>query len=205
MRRQIYGLGVAAILAGLAPGLAWPAQGSSPTRIRGAIGEIHGNLMTVETRRHQTANITLDSHFAVAAVRKVALSSIAPDTYVGIASRKTASGSLEAIEVLVFPDSLRGTGEGQYPWDLEPGSVMTNATVGGVVQSRDGRDLTLNYKDGTQTVDVSPTAPVVTLAPAAREDLKPGVPVFLSVHSGDDGRLHAARVIVGKDGVAPPM
>lgn len=205
MRLQLYGLSLAVVLAGVAPVLQCAAQTSPPTRIRGAIGEVQGSVMTVQTREHQMADVILDGNLAVASVRKVALSSINPDTYVGIASRKTSSGSLEAIEVLVFPDNLRGTGEGQYPWDLEPGSMMTNATVGGIVQSRDGRDVTLNYKGWSQTIHVPASAPVVTLVPAAREDLKPGAPVFLSARPGDDGRLHAARVIVGKDGVAPPM
>jgi len=110
-----------------------------------------------------------------------------------------------AIEVLVFPEAMRGAGEGHYAWDLEPGSMMTNGTVKGAVTAASGRELTVAYKESSKTITVPEGAPVVTFAPAERADLKPGAPVFFSATKNAEGALTAGRITVGKDGVAPPM
>jgi len=100
---------------------------------------------------------------------------------------------------------LRGTGEGSYPWDLEPGSTMTNGTVKGAVMAAEGRELTIAYKDQSKTVFVPPSAAIVTFAPGSKDDLKVGAPVFMVSPASPDGTLKVSRVTVGKDGVAPPM
>jgi hypothetical protein len=109
------------------------------------------------------------------------------------------------LEVLVFPEAMRGTGEGHFAWDLTPSSTMTNATVDSAVQGNDGRSLTLTARGQQIRVMVPPDVPVVTLIPAAMEDLKPGAQVFLTATQGADGTLTAARVTVARDGVVPPM
>jgi hypothetical protein len=181
------------------------AQTVPPTRVRGSVAALDGNTLTVNSRDGQKLEITLKDGFAVASVKKVELSSIEPNSFIGTATRTGADGKLTAIEVLVFPEALRGTGEGFYPWDLEPGSMMTNGTVKGAVTAAAGRELTIGFKDSSNTVYVPPSAPVVTFAPATRDDLKPGAPVFVVATKDAEGKLAAARVTVGKDGVAPPM
>jgi hypothetical protein len=181
------------------------AQTAPPTRIRGTIAAIEGQTMTVTSRDGSKLDVTLNDPLTVASVKKVDLSSIAPGTYVGIASRTAANGEVQAIEVLVFPEAMRGAGEGHYAWDLEPGSMMTNANVEAAVQANSGRELSLTYKGGTAKIVVPPAAPVVTFAPAERADLKPGAPVFFAATKNAEGKLTASRVTVGKDGVAPPM
>jgi hypothetical protein len=187
------------------------AQTAPPTRVRGTIAGLAGNTLTVDSRDGQKLEITLKDPVTVATVKKVELSAIEPNSFIGTATRTGADGKLTAIEVLVFPEAMRGTGEGFYPWDLEPGSMMTNGTVKGAVTAASGRELTVTYKDKgsdvekSNTVIVSPTAAVVTFAPATRDDLKPGQKVFLIATKTEDGKLTAARVTVGKDGVAPPM
>ena len=181
------------------------AQTAPPTRVRGTVAALEGNTLTVNSRDGQKLEIVLKDAFAVASVKKVELSSIEPNTFIGTATRTGADGKLTAIEVLVFPEALRGTGEGFYPWDLEPGSMMTNGTVKGAVTAASGRELTIGFKDSSNTVYVPPSAPVVTFAPATRDDLKPGAPVFVVAMKDAEGKLTAARVTVGKDGVAPPM
>jgi hypothetical protein len=176
-----------------------------PTRVRGKIASVEGNVMTVTSRTGENLAITLNEPLTVLTVKKVDLASITANNYVGIATRVGADGKQTALEVLVFPESGRGSGEGHYGWDLEPGSMMTNGTVKGVVSGTSGRELSVTYKDGSTTIDVPPTAPVVTFAPAERADLKAGAPVFLGAAKSPDGKLSAGRVIVGKDGVAPPM
>ena len=183
-----------------------------PTRVRGTIAALDGNTLSVKSRDGQTMEIMLKDPVAVASVKKVELSEIGPNTFIGTATKTGADGKMTALEVLVFPEAMRGTGEGFYPWDLEPGSMMTNGTVKGAVTASSGRELTVTFKDksdppkeGSNTVYVPPGTPIVTFAPASRDDLKPGAPVFLIAMKTPEGKLMAARVTVGKDGVAPPM
>jgi hypothetical protein len=187
------------------------AQTAPPTRVRGTIAALAGNTLTVDSRDGQKLEITLNDPVTVVTVKKVELSTIEPNSFIGTATRTGADGKLTAIEVLVFPEAMRGTGEGFFPWDLEPGSMMTNGTVKGAVTAASGRELTVGYKDKasgeekSNTVYVSPAAAIVTYAPATRDDLKPGAKVFLIAMKNADGKLTAARVTVGKDGVVPPM
>jgi len=181
------------------------AQTAPPTRIRGSIEAVSAHSMTVKTREGKSVEITLTEPLVVLTVKKVDLASIGSGSYVGIATRTGTGGVMQAIEVLVFPDSMRGAGEGSYPWDLEPASTMTNGTVNGAVKASSALELTVAYKDGSKTIQVSPTAPVVTFAPAERADLKPDAPVFLGAAKSPEGTFSAGRVVVGKDGVAPPM
>ncbi|WP_428485064.1 hypothetical protein [Rhodopila sp.] len=181
------------------------AQTAPPTRIRGTIESDTANKLTVKARDGQTVDIALTQPLMVLTVKKLDLAAIKPNSYVGIATRTGAGGVMQAIEVLVFPEAGRGSGEGSYPWDLEPGSTMTNGTVEGAVKASTALQLTVDYKGGTKTIQVAPGAPVVTIAPAQRSDLKPGAPVFIGATKSADGALSAGRVIVGTNGVAPPM
>jgi hypothetical protein len=138
-------------------------------------------------------------------VKRVELASIAPGSFVGIATRTGSNGELRAIEVLVFPEAMRGTGEGHFPWDLEPNSMMTNGTVTATVEAASGRELSLSFKGASNKIVVAPDAPVVIFAPAERADLKAGEKVFFSATKNAEGKLAASRVTVSKDGVAPPM
>lgn len=181
------------------------AQTAPPTRIRGMIAALDGNTLTVNSRDGQKLEITLTDPLTVATVKKLDLSAIEPNSYVGIATRTGADGKLTALEVLVFPEAMRGAGEGHYGWDLEAGSTMTNGTVKGAVMATSGRELSVAYKDGSQAITVPPAAPVVTFAPAERADLKTGAPVFFAATKNAEGKLQAGQITVGKDGVAPPM
>jgi len=181
------------------------AQTAPPARIRGKIVEVQGQSMTVTTREGPKVDVVLNDPLTVTTVKNVELASIAPNTYVGIATRAGANGELRAIEVLVFPEAMRGAGEGHYPWDVEAGSMMTNGTVTGTVEATSGRELSLAFKGGSNQIVVPPGTPIVTFAPAERGDLKPDAPVFFSATKNPEGKLAASRITVGKDGVAPPM
>jgi len=201
MNRRVFVMAVAASLLGAS---AW-AQTAPPTRIRGTIASLDGQVLSINARDGQKVEVRLNDPLTVATVKNVPLSSVAPGSYIGTATRTGTGGSLNAIEVLVFPEAMRGAGEGHYAWDLEPGSMMTNGTVSGVVEASVGRELTINFKGASNTVKVTADAPVVTFAPAERADLKPGAPVFLSATKNAEGQFVTGRVTVGKDGVAPPM
>jgi hypothetical protein len=114
-------------------------------------------------------------------------------------------GRLHAQEVMVFPEALRGVGEGHRAWDLTPDSTMTNATVAEVTAVAAGRRLRLDYKGGSQELVVAPDAPVVTLAPGDLALVKPGTVVFVMATKKADGTLEAGRLVAGKDGIDPPM
>ena len=178
---------------------------SPPTRLRGSIAANDGKTVTIATREGTQVPVKLADNYAVMLVSPVTLADVKENSFVGIASMKGPDGSLNALEVLVFPESARGTGEGHYPWDLQPESMMTNATVATVAKAPDGQTLTLKYKDGTQTINVKPGTPIVTFAPGDKADVKVGAKVFVPATKGADGSFTAGRLLVGKDGLTPPM
>jgi hypothetical protein len=141
----------------------------------------------------------------VTAVKNIKLSDIKTGSFIGTAATTGTDGKMTATEVLVFPEAARGTGEGHYAWDLSPNSTMTNANVDQVVTGTSGRDLKLSYKGGSNTVTVPDGVPVVTFAPAARTDLVAGKKVFIVASPVSGTEFAASRVVVEKDGVAPPM
>lgn len=181
------------------------AAAQAPTRIRGTVEKLEGQHLSVATREGPVVEIALADNFTVNAVVKTELESIAPNSYIGTATMAQADGSYRALEVLVFPEAARGTAEGKFPWDLTPDSVMINATVGTVAAAPQGRELLVTHKGETSRVVVPPDVPIVTLEPADKSLLKPGTPVFIIASKAADGKLTAARVTAGKDGVAPPM
>ncbi len=161
--------------------------------------------LQVKTRSGESLTVKLADNFAVSAVAKRDLAAVVPGTFIGTATLTQPDGTLQALEVLIFPESARGSGEGHYPWDLQPGSMMTNATVADVVAVDTARKLTLKYKDGEKVVIVPPDAPVVTFEPGDRAMLVPGAHVMFGATKQPDGTLTAGRVNVGKDGLVPPM
>ncbi len=183
------------------------AQAPQPTqRVRGEIVALEGLDLRVKARTGETLAIKLADNYVVTAVVRIDGSAIKPGTFVGAASMPQADGAETAIEVLVFPDSMRGSNEGHYPWDLKPGSMMTNATVADpLVESVGGRRMRLKYKDGERTVIVPPDAPIVTFEPGDRAMVAPGAHVIITATRHADGTLTAGRVAVGKNGLVPPM
>jgi hypothetical protein len=178
---------------------------AKPSRIRGEIVSLDGDVLKVHRRSGDTVSIELKPTIAVSAVKAMQLSDIKPGSFVGTAATTGTDGKLTATEVLVFPESARGSGEGHYAWDLGPNSTMTNANVDTVVQGTSGRNLKLSYKGGSNEVTVPPNVPVVTFTPAARTDLTAGKKVFVVATAAPQGAFVAQRVVVEKDGVAPPM
>jgi hypothetical protein len=182
------------------------AQAPAPTqRIRGDVVSVDGFNIKVKERSGEMLAIKLADNYVVTAVAKVGIEAITPNAFVGAATMPQSDGTQNALEVLVFPESGRGSGEGHYPWDLQPGSMMTNATVAEVVAVGASRRVTLRYKDGEKVVVVPPSAPIVTFEPGDRAMLKPGAHVLLTATRQQDGTLTAARVAIGKDGLVPPM
>jgi hypothetical protein len=187
------------------PAAAQNAPEGTPTRIRGTVEKLDGQTLTVKSREGQDLTIALAPNFTVAAVVKKSLGDIKAGDFVGAASSKGIDGKLHALEVLIFPEAMRGSGEGERPWDLTPDSLMTNATVSGITSAPQGQTLKVAYKGGESEIIVAPNIPVVTFAPGDASLLKPGAAVFIGALKKPDGSLSAARVNAEKDGVKPPM
>jgi hypothetical protein len=184
-------------------------QKAPPMRIRGTIDAASvGNnpqIISITTRDGARQTLGLTDATRYSAVKAMKLSDIKKGSFIGSAGKPGANGQIEALEVVVFPEEARGTGEGHYDWDLLPGSSMTNATVSAVVSGKSGRDLDLTYKGGSAKLKVPENVPVVTFVPASAKDLKAGLAVFVLATPAADGKLTAARIMLEKDGVKPPM
>jgi hypothetical protein len=181
------------------------AQAAETVRVRGTIVSVDGSTLTVKTREGPTSALALKPGWKVAGVAKASIEDIKPGDFVGIASLPATNGGDGALEVLVFPPAMKGTGEGSYPWDLKPKSSMTNATVTNAVKEVDGRTLTLSYSGQEKKISVADSIPIVTLGPATEADLMPGATVLVPAQRGDDGALATGFVVVGMNGVSPPM
>ena len=199
LARSLGLIGFAAILA--AP-LAW-AQEPPPVRVRGTIERVEGPVYVIKARDGAELKLTVAEKPQIAALVKATLADVKPGFFVGVTSMPQPDGSQKAVEVHIFPEAMRGTGEGHYAWDLRPQSMMTNANVEQVGATVDGRTLTLKYKDGEQKIFVPADVPIVRYEVADRTDLKPGSPVFIVAVKRPDGTLEGRAWRVGRNGAAP--
>jgi len=181
------------------------AQGSAPTmRLRGTIEKVEPTTIVMKERNGETMTLAIADNFSVSEVMPIAPAAIQSGAFVGTAAITGADGKLSALEVLVFPEAMRGIGEGHSQWDLQPGSTMTNATVREVVPGAKGREMTLHYKDGEKTIVVPEGIPVVTLKPGDQSLLVPGAKVIVTAQVRN-GTPTALRATAGRNGFAPPM
>ena len=176
-----------------------------PTRVRGTIEGVDGDVLAVKSRGGEDFSLRMTPDIRIVGITKIALSDIKVGSFIGTTTVPGSDGVQNAVEVHVFPEDMRGTGEGSRPYDLRPNSSMTNATVAQSVVSNDGHTLLIKYKDGEKKVLVSPETPVVTYVPANRSDLREGAKVIAFMKQLPDGSYETNRVSVGRDGLTPPM
>ena len=182
-----------------------PPEGT-PTRIRGTVEKLDGQTLMVKSRDRQSLSVALAPDFTVRAVVAKTIADIKPGDFVASTSVKGTDGKLRAIEVHILPESLRGVArEGQFPWDLVPDSLMTNATAAQITSAPQGQVIKVTYKDGEAEVTIPPGTPIVGYVPGDPSLLKPGAAVFIIAQKGTDGGLTASGVTAEKDGVKPPM
>jgi hypothetical protein len=182
--------------------LAQPA--SSPARLRGKIDAVSADAIQLTLRNGAKASAKLPANVRIVWLTVDKPSDIKQGSYVGTAAVPLPDGTLKALEVQVFPESMRGVGEGSREWDLGPGSSMTNGTVGNLVAAT-GRTITITYKGGEKHVVVPDDVPIVTYEPADRSALTVGANVLVNGSRGADGTVTAISVSVGKNGLVPPM
>ena len=180
------------------------AQTPSTVRVRGTITGIDGQTILFTERSGEKLRIQMPEKFTIQEVYPIQMSDIQSNSFIGTATLPNKNGELIALEVLVFPESMRGVGEGHYPWDLEPGSYMTNATVSEFIKVGESGKLLLKYKDGEKTVLVPKDVPIVTFRPGGNSLLVPNAQALIVV-SQQDGKIMAVRATIGKDGFKPPM
>jgi hypothetical protein len=181
------------------------AQAADKARIRGVVESLSGDTLMVKSREGKDVTIRLKPGWAVNGIVNASVTDIKPGDFVGIASVPTDTGINGALEVLIFPAAMKGTGEGDYGWDLKPKSSMTNATVASAVTSVNGPTLSLTYKGGEKKISIPPGTPVVTLDNATKDDIKPGAGVIINGTTNGDNTIESDRVLVGINGVIPPM
>ena len=178
-----------------------PAQPS--VRLRGTIQSVAASALTIKERSGEVINLVLSDKLVVSEVFPVAFADIRPGSYIGTGAVPQPDGSRRAVAVTVFPETARGVGEGDYPFDALPSGTMTNATVAEVVAAPAGRQLRLKFKGGEATIVVPEQAPVVSFRPADRNLLVPGASIAVSAQV-IDGKPTALRISAGRDGFAVP-
>ena len=187
-------------------GSAASAQQPPTVRIRGTIEAVDGPLLAVKSRDGAEMKVRVTDNVTVTGVAKSSMSEIKPGSYIGVSAMPEPDGTQKALAIQIFPEAQRGVAEGFRPWDLRPGSTMTNATVAETVASTDGQTITVKYKDGEKKVVVPPATPIVAFVAGDKSELQPGAKIIIfSAVKKDDGTLEASRVNVGRDGITPPM
>jgi hypothetical protein len=176
-----------------------------PVRVRGSIDRVEGDIYVIKARSGGEVKVKLPDNVMVVALIKASLADIKQGSYVGVSGMPQADGTQKALEVHIFPEAMRGTGDGHRGWDLQPSSTMTNGAVEQTSASANGQMLTLKYKDGEKKIVVPADCPIVGYMPGERSELKPGAAIFIAAATKQpDGTLTTPRVNVGR-GVAPPM
>jgi len=176
-------------------------------RVRGTVEKVDGSTLMVKARDGSDMRIAVTGDKPVyVALEKASLADVKANAYIGVTSMAQPDGSLKAIAVHLFPDGARGTAEGHMAWDLQPQSLMTNATVETSVAGVDGQTVMVKYKDGEKKVIITPQTSIVRMVPGNAADVKAGTKVIIfAAVKGSDGGWSTQRVTYGKDGVMPPM
>jgi len=187
------------------PAAAQNAPEGTPTRVRGTVEKLDGQTLTIKSRDGQQLAIALAPNVTVSYLVKESLADVKAGDFVASTSTKGTDGKNHAVELRIFPEPMRGLGEGQYPWDLVPGSLMTNATVSGITGAPQSHALKVTYKGNESEIIVDPDTPIFGYGAGDASLLKPGAAIFIVALKKPDGSLSAARVTAEKDGVKPPM
>lgn len=195
---------IAALVLPLVLGAAPARADGTPVRVRGTVVSLEGSKLVVHAKDGKDVTVSLKDKYAALAVVRSSMEDIKQDTFIGTATVAQPDGSLRAVEVVVFPESLRGFAEGHYPWDLGPSSMMTNATIANKVQGVDGETVSVTYKGGEKKITIPTNVPIVAVVPADKSEITPGVIVFIPTEKQADGTLLSGAVLFGK-GVVPPM
>ena len=182
-----------------------PAFAQAPSVVRGTIAAVADSALTMKSRAGETVTVRLTPKTRLVEVVPASAADLKPDSFIGVAAVPDEGDTLMALEVHIFPEAMRGTGEGFRPFDLAPNSSMTNGVLNAKVGGVNGDRLTVSYKGGAKTIRLPADAPIVAFAPGGKEDLKVGAAAIARGAKAADGSVDASAVLVGKDGLVPPM
>jgi hypothetical protein len=203
MRRT--GLAVATVIAGVFANTLSFAQQPQTVRLRGVIEKVDGRTVTAKSTKGDELKLNLADKVVVVTVTKASMADIREGEFIGSGAMPQPDGSQKAIEVHIFAESMRGTGEGFRPWDGAPNSTMTNGTVGASVTGDDGPVITVKYKDGEKKIIVTPNVPIVRFQVADMSAIEPGAPFsVIAAVPIPDGSFDVNRINVGRGGASPP-
>jgi hypothetical protein len=194
----------AAALFSLAANAQAPSQAAQPVRVRGTIQSVEGGKLSIATKSNGVVSVDISDRTGINGLEAKTVRDIGENTFVGATAVKNSAGRWQATEIHIFPEAMRGAGEGHYAWDL-PESSMTNGAVTGNTSGAGGRTLKVKYADGETDVDVTPKTAIVALTQGNRELLKPGATVFVLAIPQQGGGVAAVAVIAETNGVKPPM
>jgi hypothetical protein len=181
-----------------------PEEGGTPMRLRGTIQKLEADTLTVLTDSDGPVDARLAPDVGINGLERKTAADIAEGGFIGTTAAMDGNGRWRALEVHIFPEEMRGAGEGHYPWDF-PETTMTNATVTGAAAAGDGRRLTLTHAGGEVEVDIVPETEIVMLTFGDRSLLVPGAAVFVLGTLQTDGAFDAVAVVAETNGVEPPM
>jgi len=207
MIRRLYGAILFGAMLVTTVSFAQQPPAPAPVRIRGQIDQVDGDLLQIKARSGEAMKVKLVDPARVMALVKASLADIKLGTFVGVTAMPQADGTQKAIAIHIFHESQRGVVPERFlPWDLRPGSTMTNAIVATSVTGVDGQTLTVKYKDGEKTILVPPDTAIVAVTPGSKDELKPGVAtIIMAATKQADGSLTTPAIYVGRAGVVPPM
>ena len=174
------------------------------TRLRGTVERLEGATLALKAADGREIKVMLAPGFSVGGVVTAKAADIAKGSFIGVGAKPRADGTLLAVQVVIFPEAMRGTGEGHRPWGVLPDATMTNATVAETVSRVDGANLVLSYPGGEQKVAITPEAVILKAAPAEADELKPGAQVAMTARRQSDGSYSTSRITVAKGGAKLP-
>ena len=192
--------------AALALVVATSAHAQQPARIRGQIEKADGGMLALKTRDGSTLNVKVAEDARVSALEKASLADIKNDSFIGVAGMPKPDGSIDAFSVHIFLPAQRGVvADRHFEWDARPGSTMTNAYVQSAVTEKDGQAVTVKYKDGEKKIMVTPATAITAVAPASKDELKPGTQIIIMASDKQpDGSVLAKTLYVGRS-LTPAM
>jgi hypothetical protein len=193
------------VLAGAIIAASWTAATAQTMRVRGTIAKADGNVLSLKPNNGAEVKLTLTDNAMIVAVMRASMADIKEGTFLGSAAMPQADGSQKALEVHIFPEQMRGTGEGHRPYAPVPNSTMTNGSASGaVVTGVEGSTMVLKYKEGEKKIVVPANTPILRYEIGSKSDLKAGAHfTVLAATRKPDGTLEASRINVGRDGVEP--
>jgi len=192
-------------LAGAIIAASCTAATAQTLRVRGTIEKVDGNVLTLKSTDGAQLKLTLTENAMIVAVVRASMADIKEGTFLGSAAMPQPDGSQKALEVHIFPEPMRGTGEGHRPYAPVLNSTMTNGSASGAtVAGVEGATMVVKYKGGEKKIVVPPGVPIVRYEVGSKGDLKAGAPfTVLAATRKPDGTLEASRINVGRDGVVP--